>query len=81
MKRSLPKTGEKYIHYATKEAYTIVFISVHTEQGVRLVNYMDNMGKGWSRPLDMFMGTVITNIGTPEDPEEGFVFRFEKIKE
>jgi len=55
----IPKPGEVYKHFKGTK-YVIVDTAIHTETGEKLVVYrsLDEEGKTYARPLDMFISRV-----------------------
>ena len=73
----IPKSGEVYRHFKGTK-YVIVDTAIHTETGEKLVIYrsLDEEGKTFARPLDMF----ISRVDTEKYPDAIQKYRFEKIE-
>jgi hypothetical protein len=69
------KTGEVYQHYkkrGTEEGYYVILsVGTDTETGEIRVAYKGKDGREWSRPYEMFTGSIEVNGET--------VPRFERI--
>ena len=70
----IPKSGEVYRHFKGTK-YVIVDTAIHTETGEKLVIYrsLDEEGKTFARPLDMF----ISRVDTEKYPDAIQKYRFE----